>query len=179
MQLSFGVVCLWPVYILRIAMISGSLTVSVKHILYRFTGSRLLWVLIYMGYSFGRWRLTLWTKNGKFTWSTAHGSPEGDQWYPSCKLLGTCLRSIFHRICLIFITHARLYHWCVKIWMLKMWWIFGRSSISPNFSSAKVSLHTVYPNACTNKLTSTTPTRFNPYFGWYKSIWAIATHQPK
>ena len=98
---------------------------------------------------------------------------------PAGKLLGTCLRSIFHRICLIFITHARVYHWCVKIWMVKMLWIFGRSSISPNFSTVKVSLHTVYPNACINKLISTTPTRFNPYFGWYKSIWAIATHQPK
>ena len=33
---------------------------------------------------------------------------------------------------------------CVKIQMVKNWQIFGCSSISPNFCSAKVSLHTVY-----------------------------------
>ena len=26
----------------------------------------------------------------------------------------------------------------------------------------------MYPNACTNKAFSSTSTRFNPYFGWYK-----------
>ena len=42
----------------------------------------------------------------------------------------------------LFNIHVRLYR-CVKIWMVKIWQIFGRSSISPNFRGAIVSLHTV------------------------------------
>ena len=42
----------------------------------------------------------------------------------------------------LFDIHMRLYR-CAKIWMVKIWQIFGQSSISPNFSNAKVSLHTV------------------------------------
>ena len=42
----------------------------------------------------------------------------------------------------LFNIHVRLYR-RVKIWMVKIWQIFGQLSISPNFSSAKVSLHTV------------------------------------
>ena len=132
MQFSFGVECMWPVYILQ-ATISGSLIVSVKwqlpHFVYRFNGSRLLWVPIYMGYSFGRCRLTLWAKNGKFTLSTGHGCQEGDWWYPSCKLLGMCLRNIFQSIFLIFIIHVRLYHRCVKFG----WWKFGEFLVGRQF----------------------------------------------
>ena len=54
-----------------------------------------------------------------------HGSQEGDQWYPSCKLLGTYLRNIFHSISSIFIIYVRLYHRCVKICMVKLWQIFS------------------------------------------------------
>ena len=39
----------------------------------------------------------------------------------------------------LFGVHVRLYR-CVKIWMVKIWQIFGQSSILPNFSGAKVSL---------------------------------------
>ena len=42
----------------------------------------------------------------------------------------------------LFDIHVRFYR-CVKIWMGKICRIFGRSSILPNFSSAKVSLHMV------------------------------------
>ena len=42
----------------------------------------------------------------------------------------------------LFDIHVRLYR-CVKIWMVKIWQIFCQSSILPNFSSAKVSLHMV------------------------------------
>ena len=42
----------------------------------------------------------------------------------------------------LFDIHVRLYR-CVKIWMVKIWQIFGQSSISPNFSGTKVSLYTV------------------------------------
>ena len=48
-----------------------------------------------------------------------------------------------------FYTHARLYYRCVKIWMVKIWQIYGQSLISSNFYSAKVSLHLVAPvNMC-------------------------------
>ena len=52
----------------------------------------------------------------------------GDQWYPSCKLLGMFLRIIFQSICLIFTWDS------IDV---------GRSSISPNFSDTKVSLHPI------------------------------------
>ena len=42
----------------------------------------------------------------------------------------------------LFDIHVRLCI-CVKIWMVKIWQIFGQLSISPKFSGAKVSLHTV------------------------------------
>ena len=42
----------------------------------------------------------------------------------------------------LFNIHVRLYG-CVKVWMVKIWQLFGRSSISLNFCGAKVSLHTV------------------------------------
>ena len=42
----------------------------------------------------------------------------------------------------LFNIHVRLYR-CVKIWMVKIWQIFGQSLILPNFSGAKVSLHMV------------------------------------
>ena len=42
----------------------------------------------------------------------------------------------------LFDIQVRLYR-CIKIWMVKIWQIFGQSSISPNFSGAKVFLHTV------------------------------------
>ena len=42
----------------------------------------------------------------------------------------------------LFDIHVRLYR-CAKIWMVKIWQIFGQSSILPNFSNTKVSLHTV------------------------------------
>ena len=42
----------------------------------------------------------------------------------------------------LFDIHVRLYR-CVKIWIVKIWQIVGRSSISPNFSSVKVSLYTL------------------------------------
>ena len=42
----------------------------------------------------------------------------------------------------LFDIHVRLYR-CVKIWMVKIWRFFGQSSISPNFSGAKVSLYMV------------------------------------
>ena len=42
----------------------------------------------------------------------------------------------------LFDIHVRLYR-CVKYWMVKIWQIFGRSSILPNFIGTKVSLHTV------------------------------------
>ena len=45
----------------------------------------------------------------------------------------------------LFDIHIKLCR-CVKIWMVRIWWIFGQSSISPNFSSAKISLHTVMSN---------------------------------
>ena len=40
----------------------------------------------------------------------------------------------------LFDIHVRLYR-CVKIWTVKIWQIFGQSSISPNFSGTKVFLH--------------------------------------
>ena len=44
----------------------------------------------------------------------------------------------------LFEIHMRPYRH-VKIWMVKIWQILvGRSSISPNLSGTKVSLHTVY-----------------------------------
>ena len=43
----------------------------------------------------------------------------------------------------LFDIHVRLYR-CVKIWMVKIWQTFGQSSILPNFSGAKVCLHTVH-----------------------------------
>ena len=42
----------------------------------------------------------------------------------------------------LFDIQVRLYR-CVKVWMVKIWQIFGQSSISLNFSGAKVSLHMV------------------------------------
>ena len=42
----------------------------------------------------------------------------------------------------LFDIHLRLYR-RVKIWMVKIWQIFGQLSILPNFSGAKFSLHTV------------------------------------
>ena len=45
----------------------------------------------------------------------------GDRWYPSCKLLGTCIIPIN-----LFDIHVRFYK-CVKIWMVKFWKIFGQS----------------------------------------------------
>ena len=49
-----------------------------------------------------------------------------------------------------FYTHARLYYSCVKVWMVKLWQIFGQSSISPNFCGTKVSLYMVASvNTCT------------------------------
>ena len=42
----------------------------------------------------------------------------------------------------LFDIHIRLYR-CEKMWMVKNWQIFSQSSISPNFSGDKVSLHTV------------------------------------
>ena len=47
----------------------------------------------------------------------------------------------------LFDIHVRLYR-CVKIWR-----IFGQSSISPNFSGTKVSLHTVSHSRDTPKCT--------------------------
>ena len=43
----------------------------------------------------------------------------------------------------LFDIHVRLYI-SIKIWMVKIWRIFGQSSILPNFSGTKVSLHTVF-----------------------------------
>ena len=43
----------------------------------------------------------------------------------------------------LFDIHVRVYK-SIKIWMVKIWRIFGRSSISPNFSVTKVSLHMVF-----------------------------------
>ena len=43
----------------------------------------------------------------------------------------------------LFDIHERLYYRCAKIWMVKIWQIFGQSSILPNFTGTKVSLHTV------------------------------------
>ena len=42
----------------------------------------------------------------------------------------------------LFDIHVRFYR-CVKIWMVKIWRIFGRLSILPNLNGAKVPLHTV------------------------------------
>ena len=42
----------------------------------------------------------------------------------------------------LFDIHVRLYR-CIKIWMVKIWQIFGQSSILPNLSGTKVSLHAV------------------------------------
>ena len=42
----------------------------------------------------------------------------------------------------LFDIHVRLYR-CVKIWMVKIWQIFGRLPLSPNCSSTKVTFHTV------------------------------------
>ena len=42
----------------------------------------------------------------------------------------------------LFDIHVRLYR-CVKNWMVKIWRMFGRSSISPNFIGVTVSLHMV------------------------------------
>ena len=89
------------------------------------------------------WDLPCEWKTGYSHDPQCHGFQEGDHWYPSCKLLGTCLRNIFQSISSIFIIYVRLYHRCVKICMVKIWQIFGRLSVLPNFSSTKVSLHTV------------------------------------
>ena len=43
----------------------------------------------------------------------------------------------------LFDIHVRLCR-CIKIWMVKIWQIFGQLSISPNFSSTKVLLHALY-----------------------------------
>ena len=49
-----------------------------------------------------------------------------------------------------FYTHVRLYYRCLKVWMVKIWQIYGQLLISPNFYGAKVSLHLVAPvNMCT------------------------------
>ena len=46
----------------------------------------------------------------------------------------------------LFGIHLRFYRY-VKIWMVKIWRIFGHSSILPNSSGAKVPLHTVIDKA--------------------------------
>ena len=52
----------------------------------------------------------------------------------------------------LFDIHLRLYR-CVKIWLVKIWWIFGQLSILPNFSGAKVSLHTINGSLTVNQYT--------------------------
>ena len=92
------------------------------------------------------WQMEIYFVNKKweFIRSTVHGYiSRYDQRYHSCKLLGTYLRNIFPSILLIFMWGSIDTPLYVKIWMVKIWWIFDRSSISPNFSSAKVSLHKV------------------------------------
>ena len=46
----------------------------------------------------------------------------------------------------LFGIHLRFYR-CVKIWMVKIWQIFGHSSILPNSSGTKVPLHMVIDKA--------------------------------
>ena len=59
------------------------------------------------------------------------------------QIVGHVPKNIFQSIFSIFIIHMRLYCRCVKIWMVKIWQIFGWSSILPSFRGAKVSLYTV------------------------------------
>ena len=51
----------------------------------------------------------------------------------------------------LFDIHVRLYT-CVKIWMVKIWQIFGQLSISPNFSGIKISRHTVRVSSIPSQL---------------------------
>ena len=98
-------------------------------------------------YEISRWKLTLWTRNRKFTWSTGSGYQEGNWWYPvSCWTHAK--ENIFNLFDILkkkwqYYTNVGLYyHRCLQIWMVKIWWIFGQSSSQihqifapPNFPS--------------------------------------------
>ena len=59
----------------------------------------------------------------------------------SCFILKILACAIMYKLSHIQLVKHILQH--LQIWMVKIWQIFGQSSISPNFRDAKVSLHTV------------------------------------
>ena len=65
-----------------------------------------------------------------------------------CKLLGMCQENIFY----LFDIHVRLYYRCVKIWMVKIWWIFGQLSILPNFLSTSFPPYGMYDSTLTTHI---------------------------
>ena len=104
------------------------------HVLYRFNDLRLPWLPIYMGWSFGRWTLTVWTRNGKFTWSTGHGYQEDDWWYPLSRW-ALAKENIFNLFDILkkrwqYYTHMRLHYRCLKFWMVKIWSVIDFIKIS-------------------------------------------------
>ena len=82
-----------------------------------------------------------------FTRSIGRDFQEDNWWYPvSCWACGK--ENIFNLFNILkkmrqYYTHMRLYYRCTKIWIVKIWRIFGQSSILPNFCGTKVSLYTV------------------------------------
>ena len=99
------------------------------------------------------WQMaTLWMRNGKFTWPTSRGYQKDYWWYPA-NCWACTLENIFNLLDILnkrceYYTHVKLCYRCVKNWMVKIWQIFGQSSILPNFCGTKVSLHTVYALYC-------------------------------
>ena len=100
------------------------------HVLYRFNDSRLPWVPIYS------YTIILWHWDGDLLCEreiyTIHRPwlSRGDRWYPSCNLLGTCLRNIFHSI------FTWLYK-CVKIWRILVDRQFRQILAAPKFPSIR------------------------------------------
>ena len=119
---------------------------DILYFLYRFSGSRLPWLHTNL-YGIMLWQMETYSVNEKweFTQSTGHGFQEDDWWYSA-----VCAKEDIFNLFNIpkkrwqYHTDLRLYYRCVKIWMVKIWWIFDQSSILPNFCGTKVSLHTVY-----------------------------------
>ena len=84
-------------------------------------------------YEISRWKLTLWMRDRKFTQSTGSGYQEDNWWYHvSC--WAHAKENIFNLFDILkkkwqYYTNVGLYYYrCLKIWMVKIWWIFGQSS---------------------------------------------------
>ena len=84
-------------------------------------------------YEISRWKLTLWTRNRKFTRSTGRGYQDDNWWYHvSC--WAHAKENIFNLFDILkkkwqYYANVGLYYYrCLKNWMVKIWWTFGQSS---------------------------------------------------